>query len=74
MDIVDFQLVMAVTIREQECEWIENHLNLWNKLQKNMEKFSYFQHNTLIIERSEAVVWTVAKPCGISCKFVRFAA
>jgi hypothetical protein len=42
MDIVDFQLVMAVTIREYECEWIENHLKLWEKLQKNMERFSYY--------------------------------
>ena len=42
MDILDFQLVMAVTIREYECEWIENHLKLWEKLQKSMERFSYF--------------------------------
>jgi hypothetical protein len=57
VDIVDFQIVMAVIIREQGCEWIENYLKLWDKLQKNMERFSYFQDNKLIIQGAEAIVW-----------------
>jgi hypothetical protein len=51
---------------------MENTLNIWKKLQKNMERFSYFQDNTLFIERVEAITYSVEKPYRVSCKFVKF--
>ena len=39
---------MAAIVREQKCEWIENYLKLWDKLQKNMEIFTYFRDKTRI--------------------------
>jgi hypothetical protein len=37
-----------------------------------MERFSYFQDNTLFIESVEAIALSVEKPFRVSCKFVKF--
>jgi hypothetical protein len=49
-------MVMAAMAEGRRCRLIENYLKLWEKLQRNMERFSYVQNNQLMIQGAEAVI------------------